>query len=114
MPDDTDDVLETDRPSLGMGGAAIAARRVLEALGPRGSSTEAGDPVPFISRAVRATRESTSLRVTIPQVVAATLGIRPGDDLVWVVHPFTDQVTVEVLHREPAQTGDPVDPVPAA
>jgi hypothetical protein len=59
------------------------------------------EPTPFVSRAVRATRESASLRVTIPQVVAATLGLRAGDDLVWILDPISDQVRVETLRREP-------------
>jgi antitoxin component of MazEF toxin-antitoxin module len=60
-----------------------------------------GEASPFVSRAVRATRESTSLRVTIPQVVAATLGLRPGDDVVWIVDPISDQVRVEAVRRDP-------------
>jgi antitoxin component of MazEF toxin-antitoxin module len=51
------------------------------------------DP-PFVSRAVRATRGSSSLRVTIPQVVASTLGLQPGDAVEWTLDPLTGQVRV--------------------
>lgn len=54
---------------------------------------------PFTTRAVRATRDSTSLRVTVPQVVASTLGLRPGDDIVWIVDPATGAVRIEASHR---------------
>jgi Antidote-toxin recognition MazE, bacterial antitoxin len=70
-----------------------------------------GEPPPFVSRAIRATRESSSLRVTIPQVVAATLGLRAGDDLIWVVDPLSDRVHVEAVRREtPAAEPEPVPP----
>ena len=50
---------------------------------------------PFSSRAVHAARGSASLRVTIPQVVAATLGVHAGDELLWFVDPSSGQVVVE-------------------
>ena len=58
-------------------------------------------PTPFASRAVRATKDSSSLRVTIPQVIATTLGIRPGDDVVWIVDPNDGRVRVEAARRTP-------------
>lgn len=57
---------------------------------------------PFVSRAVRATRGSASLRVTIPQVVASTLGLRPGDDVNWIVDPRTGAIRIERLSRPAA------------
>jgi bifunctional DNA-binding transcriptional regulator/antitoxin component of YhaV-PrlF toxin-antitoxin module len=60
-----------------------------------------GQPTPFATRAVRATKDSSSLRVTIPQVIAATLGIRPGDDVVWIVDPDDGRVRVIASHRPP-------------
>jgi len=65
----------------------------------------AGTIAPFASRAVRATKGSTSLRVTIPQVVASTLGLRPGDTLLWVVDPHSGQVRVEA-QREIGREGE--------
>jgi hypothetical protein len=57
---------------------------------------------PFASRAVRATRGSNSLRVTIPQVVAATLGLRAGDELLWHIDRGSGDVHVEVERSQPA------------
>jgi hypothetical protein len=54
---------------------------------------------PFVSRAVRATRGSASLRVTIPQVVASTLGLHPGDDVNWIVEARTGVIRIERLDR---------------
>jgi hypothetical protein len=53
-------------------------------------------PSPLASRAVRAAKRSGSLRVTVPQVVATTLGLTAGDDLLWVVEPSTGVVRVAV------------------
>lgn len=50
---------------------------------------------PFVSRAVQATRSSGSIRVTVPQVVATTLGLRAGDELAWFVDPSSGIVRVE-------------------
>jgi bifunctional DNA-binding transcriptional regulator/antitoxin component of YhaV-PrlF toxin-antitoxin module len=55
--------------------------------------------VPFVSRAVRATKDSVSIRVTIPQVVATTLGLRAGDDLLWIVDPLSGVIRVEASKR---------------
>ncbi|MCI4328020.1 MAG: AbrB/MazE/SpoVT family DNA-binding domain-containing protein [Thermoplasmata archaeon] len=52
-------------------------------------------PAPFVSRAVKAARGSASLRVTIPQVVASTLGLQPGDELRWYLDPHSGSVRVE-------------------
>ena len=41
----------------------------------------------FVTHVVRATRRSTSLRVTIPQVVASTLELQPGDPVRWILDP---------------------------
>jgi antitoxin component of MazEF toxin-antitoxin module len=54
---------------------------------------------PFVTRAVRATKGSASLRVTIPQVVASTLGLQPGDDLFWIVDPQSGIVRVQAATR---------------
>ncbi|HKV90519.1 MAG TPA: AbrB/MazE/SpoVT family DNA-binding domain-containing protein [Thermoplasmata archaeon] len=51
--------------------------------------------VPFVSRAVQTTKDSGSLRVTVPQVVAETLGLRPGDELAWIVDPNSGVVRVQ-------------------
>jgi antidote-toxin recognition MazE-like antitoxin len=50
---------------------------------------------PLVSRAVQAARGSASLRVTIPQVVASTLGLRAGDELLWFLDPHSGAVRVE-------------------
>jgi len=55
---------------------------------------------PFVSRAVRATKGSSSLRVTVPQVVASTLGLGPGDELLWLVDPSSSSVRVEGRPRK--------------
>jgi len=55
----------------------------------------AAAPTPFVSRAVQATKGSASIRVTVPQVVASTLGLHPGDEVVWIVDPQTGAVRVE-------------------
>lgn len=54
---------------------------------------------PFVTRAVRATKGSASLRVTIPQVVASTLGLRPGDELFWILDPNSGTVRVQAAAR---------------
>jgi hypothetical protein len=54
-----------------------------------------GEPSPFVSRVVKATKGSTSLRVTVPQVVAATLGLHAGDELRWVVDAVSGAIRVE-------------------
>ena len=48
----------------------------------------------FSSRVVLAAKGTNSLRVTIPQVVASTLGLRPGDELLWVIDPSSGMVRV--------------------
>ena len=63
-------------------------------------------PSPFASRAVRATKDSSSLRVTVPQVIASTLGLRAGDDLIWIVEPVSGDVHVRCLRRDVVE-GDP-------
>jgi antidote-toxin recognition MazE-like antitoxin len=68
----------------------------------------AGTPSPFASRAVRATKGSASLRVTVPQVVATLLGLQAGDDVVWTVDPASGVVRVEGVHRVPSDS----DPAP--
>ena len=74
-----------------------------------------GRPTPFVSRAVQATKESSSLRVTIPQVVATTLGLHPGDELLWFVDPTSGVVRVE-RHAPliPPAAAVPTDPPRAA
>jgi hypothetical protein len=101
MPEGEPPRAETPRPSA-------AAPRPGVALAMHSSP---GESTPFVSRAVRATRESASLRVTIPQVVASTLGLRPGDDLVWIVDPLNDQVHVAALRRE-APASEAETPLP--
>ena len=53
----------------------------------------------FVTRAVRATRRSTSLRVTIPQVIAVTLHLKPGDPVSWVLDQSNGSVRIERLGR---------------
>ncbi|MCI4318008.1 MAG: AbrB/MazE/SpoVT family DNA-binding domain-containing protein [Thermoplasmata archaeon] len=55
----------------------------------------------FVTRAVRATRRSTSLRVTIPQVIASTLHLKPGDPVSWVLDSGDGSVRIERLARLP-------------
>jgi len=57
--------------------------------------TNGSGPAPFVSRAVRAGRSSEAVRVTIPQVVASTLGLHPGDEVRWYVDPLSGSVRVE-------------------
>lgn len=54
------------------------------------------------SRAVLAARGSSSLRVTVPQVIASTLGLQAGDELLWFLDPHSGVVRVErsAAHRE--------------
>lgn len=59
---------------------------------------------PFVSRVVRVTRGSESLRVTIPQVVASTMGLRPGDQVAWSLESSSPVVRVR---RLPGGSGDP-------
>ncbi|MCI4360328.1 MAG: AbrB/MazE/SpoVT family DNA-binding domain-containing protein [Thermoplasmata archaeon] len=42
-----------------------------------------------------------AIRVTIPQVIATTLGLRPGDDLLWIVDPRSGVVRIEAAKRAP-------------
>ena len=59
---------------------------------------------PFVTRVVRVTRGSDSLRVTIPQVVASTMGLHPGDQVAWSLEPSSPVVRVR---RLAASAGDP-------
>ncbi|MCI4321416.1 MAG: AbrB/MazE/SpoVT family DNA-binding domain-containing protein [Thermoplasmata archaeon] len=61
--------------------------------------TNGGRPAPFVSHAVKAARRSESLRVTIPQVVATTLGLHAGDELRWFLEPQSGSVRVEARAR---------------
>jgi antidote-toxin recognition MazE-like antitoxin len=91
---------------------------LLRAVIPRGCGSPAmTTPVrgrPFVSRAVRAARRSASLRVTIPQVVASTLGLRAGDELEWFIDPHSGEVRV---HGRPqpatGETAEPTEPATA-
>jgi hypothetical protein len=56
---------------------------------------------PLVSHTVQAARGSASLRVTIPQVVATTLGLRAGDELLWFLDPHTGSVHVEGPPKRP-------------
>lgn len=56
---------------------------------------------PFASRAVQAAQGSSSLRVTIPQVIAATLGLRAGDQLLWHLDVGSGEVRVEAQPARP-------------
>ena len=60
---------------------------------------------PFVSRTVQAARGSGSLRVTIPQVIAATLELKPGDELEWRLEP--DRPVVHVAKRPPPAVPSP-------
>lgn len=48
----------------------------------------------FTSKIGRSKAESNSLRTTIPEAVAAILGVDDGDRLSWVVEPGGLKVTV--------------------
>lgn len=58
--------------------------------------------LPFVTRVVLSGKSSESLRVTVPQVVAATLGLHAGDGLSWVVDDATGSVRVERVPPPPA------------
>lgn len=49
----------------------------------------------------RVDKKSESLRLTIPAAVAALLGLRAGDSVVWSVEPGTGRTTVS--------RGEPLD-----
>jgi hypothetical protein len=57
---------------------------------------------PFVTRAVQAARGSASLRVTIPQVIASTLGLRAGDEIRWYLDPHSGSIRVDAPGRRPA------------
>lgn len=48
----------------------------------------------FDSATVRAAKNSSSLRVTIPQVIVTMLGLRPGDSISWEIDPLTQRISV--------------------
>jgi hypothetical protein len=48
----------------------------------------------FASKVLRTVEGSLSVRTTIPEAVAAILGVRPGSVLVWTVEPGTGKVCV--------------------
>ncbi|MCI4330373.1 MAG: AbrB/MazE/SpoVT family DNA-binding domain-containing protein [Thermoplasmata archaeon] len=56
---------------------------------------------PFVSRAVRASRGSDSLRVTIPQVIAASLGLCAGDEVRWYLDPHSGAIRVDARPKRP-------------
>jgi hypothetical protein len=67
----------------------------------------------FLSRLVRATRYSASLRTTVPQVVAELLELGPGDSLVWSVDPGGTQVRVVRGPRRGSDGGPETSGAPA-
>lgn len=48
----------------------------------------------FESKAVKSLKRSDSLRTTIPEPVAALMGLEPGDGVVWTVEPGSGSITV--------------------
>ena len=53
----------------------------------------------FLSKVQRSKLTSESLRATIPESVAAALGLREGDFLSWTVEPGSTRVVV-VRHAD--------------
>ena len=67
----------------------------------------------FVTHVVRATRRSTSLRVTIPQVIASTLELQPGDPVRWILDPQDHTARIVRVPRDAvavdeAATSEPV------
>lgn len=48
---------------------------------------------------VKTVSGSVSMRTTIPQPVAALLGLEPGDHMVWVVNPQAGTVGITLIHK---------------
>lgn len=48
----------------------------------------------FESKAVQSLKRSQSLRTTVPEAVAALLGLEAGDVIVWAVEPGSGHVAV--------------------
>ena len=61
----------------------------------------------FVSRVSRATKQSDSLRVTIPQVVASMLHLRPGDELLWELEADGLGNPKVHVHVQPAARAEP-------
>ena len=55
-----------------------------------------GDPAPgeYLVRVNVATTNSRTLRTSVPEVIVALLGLKPGDVLAWKVQPRTGKITV--------------------
>lgn len=51
------------------------------------------------SKVVRSARNSDSLRITIPQVIAQTLQLRPGDSVNWSINAQTESIEVRKSGR---------------
>lgn len=65
-----------------------------------------GEKVPeYRSTAVRVRADAASLRVTIPVIVAARLGIQAGDDIVFVLDMRTAKVSIR--RGRPTKTDQP-------
>ena len=50
----------------------------------------------FESKAVRSLKRSASIRTTVPEPIAAVLGLEFGDTLIWEVEPGSGRVSVVV------------------
>lgn len=48
----------------------------------------------FESKAVRSVKGSPSIRTTVPEPVAAILGLEVGDTITWLVEPGSGAVSV--------------------
>jgi hypothetical protein len=64
----------------------------------------------FTSQLVRATRRSSSLRTTVPQVIAELLDLQPGDAIVWTIDPAGDHARIGRAPREAPETHRPATP----
>ncbi len=51
-------------------------------------------PRVFESKAIRSVRNSPSIRTTVPEPVAALLGLEIGDSILWEVEPGSGKTTV--------------------
>ena len=57
---------------------------------------------------VKSVSSSDSLRTTVPQAVAAMMGLGPGDHMVWVINPQAGTIGITMISKgdlEPVQMG---------
>jgi hypothetical protein len=62
-------------------------------------------PATFTSRVLRTVKGSSSVRATIPEAVAAILGVEHGSVLIWSIEPGTGRVWVSGSAQGESQGG---------